>query len=167
MRLEQIVQHKKLIQSDRLTLVLVVTGLAVCSLMMAYMEQTLHLRTQVQQFVLFFALLYMGYLIINRQLTSFRYVLIPTAFSVYRRVGRREQLVEHVPLRDVEFLSPYAHAPGKHGREYAVCTGKRQQAIVLAHTQKSKLQWLLISPNEEILRALNDYIAAARLQEPE
>lgn len=167
MHLEQIVRHKKLFKSDWVMLLLVLAGLTLCCLLLAYMGQSLHMRTQVQQFVLFFALLATSYLIVSRQLTSFRYTLSTTEFTVYRRIGRQERLAERVPLLYVEFLSPYPCAPGKRGREHAVCIGKKQQSIVLAHRQKGKLQWLLISPNEDILYALNKNITAARLQKSE
>lgn len=167
MQLEQIVRHKKLFKSDWVMLLLVLAGLTLCSLLLSYMGQSLQMRTQVQQFVLFFALLAISYLIVSRQLTSFRYTLTATEFTVYRRIGSKERLAERVPLSYVEFLSPYPYAPGKRGREHAACIGKKQQSFVLAHSQKGRLQWLLISPNEDILYKLNENIAAARLQKSE
>lgn len=163
MELEYIAQRKKPFRSDFIMLLLVLAGLVIASMLLAYMERVLEMKTQVLQFVLFGALILLCYFILHKQMLSYRYVLKPDAFLVYRRIGRKESLVEQAELREAMFVSPYTLAPGQRGRENALCTGKRQQSYVLAHMQKGKLQWLLFSPNEMLLQALQANIQAARV----
>lgn len=162
MEMEYIAQRKKPFRSDFVMLLLVLAGLVIASMLMSYTEQVLRLNTQVLQFALFGALIFLCYVILHRQMLSYRYVLKPDAFLVYRRIGRKESLVEQVALEDAQFLAPYAIAPGQRGRENALCTGKRQQSYVLAHMQAGKLQWLLFSPNDALLQGLQSNIPAAR-----
>lgn len=162
MELEYIAQRKKPFRSDFIMLLLVLAGLVIASMLLAYMEQALQMKTQVLQFVLFGALILLCYFILHKQMLSYRYVLKPGVFLVYRRIGRKESMVEQVDLAQAQFLSPYISAPGQRGRENALCTGKRQQSYVLAHMQQGKLQWLLFSPNDALLRGLQSNILAAR-----
>lgn len=159
---EQIVYRKKLFRSDGMMFVCIMLGILAYSLLSNYIVQVLQIQMRLLQAAVFLGIAVLCYFIVTRQMTGFRYVLKEGVFQVYRIVGKRQTLTERVELKDVEFLCPYYKAPGRRGREHALCAGEKQAAYVLAHTQKGKPQWLLFSPNEEMLTALNGSIAAAR-----
>lgn len=165
MQLEQTAARKKLIRSDGLLFVLVIVSILLISSFLGYMERVLQQNTQVLQFVAYFALAAACYAIVHWQITSFRYVLTDKVFVVYRRIGRRESMAERVHLSDMLFVAPYTEAPGIKGREFALCAGAKRGAFVLAHRQNDRLQWLIVSIDEAMQKALRQAMAASAQEE--
>lgn len=156
MRREQIVERKKLFRSDGLLLVIAVGALAAIMLIIGYLERTLHMVTWPIQAVVFLGLLVLIYFLITRQFTSFIYALEDDTFCVIRCVGRKQRMTERVERKEILFIAPYREARdrGEKGREYALCARSKREGVVVAHRRNGKVEWLIISPDQEMLSAL-------------
>lgn len=162
---EQYVYRKKLVRSDGLLLLLVLLVVFSFTLFLGFLEQRVSYMSRPLQFLLFFTLLAMAYVIVTRQLTSFRYVLAEEAFSVYRCMGKQQRLVEHVKIPDIRFIAPYLQMAGERGREHALCGGRKQEAWVVAYEKNSRSQWVLVSLNDSMLAALMELRRTAPAQD--
>ena len=155
MRLEQVCEKKKLVRSDTLLFVLVVVGLLAVMFLLGYLQHTLKVISSLTQIFLFVLILAANYVIITRHLTSFRYLMTDTVLTVYRSVGKKERVAEKLLLREILFVLPYEEAlHGAKGNRHALYGGARKDSVVIGHIQGSQLHWLMISPNEELFRAL-------------
>lgn len=154
MHIEQVTEHQKPFHSDRLLLLCSIIGIAIACLVLAYLERVLLLRTRALQAVVFVAMIVLAYIILHRQLASFRYVLTDDAFSVYRRTGKSERLAAYIPVEQIHYVCRYKEAAGKKGQENALSTAARHNSVIVAHAAQSHLRWLLIAPNDALYTAL-------------
>lgn len=125
---------------------------------MAFISKLQPLAAGITSFILILTVVGLAYLVVDRMITEYNYILTDKKIIFEKAVGKREKPVLEVNYRDILYLKP-GRDEEVHGKVYYfLCNRKCGERYIIGFREKKKDCAVVFCPSQKMIKALQKRI---------